>query len=89
MDRKEQDEDGKVDKTQTGSRKGKKPGVGGCLPKTASIPTIQIRSEVVRGKIESWKEKDLIGKFMGIWSKEKDLVNWINGVWKPKGHYDL
>ena len=64
-------------------------GLGGCLPKTASIPTIQIRSEAVRGKIESWKEKSLIGKLVGIWPKEKDLVKWINGVWNTKGHYDL
>ena len=55
----------------------------------ASIPTIQIRYEVVKGKIESWKKKSLIGKFVGIWPKEKDLVKWNNGVWNPKGHYDL
>ena len=50
---------------------------------------IQIQSEAARGKIESWKEKSVIGKFVGIWLKEKDLINWINGVWNPKGHYDL
>ena len=45
-----------------------------------SILTIQIRFEAVRGKIETWKEKALIGKFVWIWPKEKDLVKWINGV---------
>ena len=50
---------------------------------------IQIKSETVRGKIELWKEKALIGKFVGIWPKEKDLVKWINSLWNPKGHYDL
>ena len=89
VDRKEQAEDGKVDGTQSGSRKGKQTGVGGCLPKMASIPAIQIRSKVVRGKIESWKEKALIRKFIGIWPKEKDLVKWINGLWNHKGHYNL
>ena len=33
--------------------------------------------------------KDLIGKFIGIWSKERDLVRWINRTWNPKGNYDL
>ena len=39
--------------------------------------------------IELWKEKALIGKFLGIWPKEKDLVKWISSIWNPKGHYDL
>ena len=63
--------------------------MGGCFPQRASIPVIQIRSEAVREKIGTWKEKALIGKFVGIWLKEKDLFKWINGVWKPKCHYDL
>ena len=44
------------------------------MSKTISIPTIQIRFEAVRGKIESWKEKPLFRKFVGIWPKQKDLV---------------
>ena len=80
MSRKEQAEDGKGDRTQPGSRRGKQTSTGGCLPRTASIPAIQIRSEAVRGKIDTWKEKALIGKFVWIWPKEKDLVKWINGV---------
>ena len=36
-----------------------------------------------------WKEKALIGKFLGVWLKERDLVWWIQGTWKPKGHYNL
>ena len=71
------------------SQKGKRVNSGGCLPRTSSIPSIQIRSAAVREKIGAWKEKALIGKFVGIWPKEKDLIKWINGVWKPKGHYDL
>ena len=35
-----------------------------------------------------WKEKALIGKFVGIWLREKDLVRWIQSTWNPKGHYD-
>ena len=75
--------------SQPGSRKSKKAGLGGFLSKTTSILAIQIRSEPVRGKIESWKEKSLIGKFVGIWPKDKDLIKWINGVWNPKGHYNI
>ena len=85
----EQVEEGIEGENQERSRKGKKDDFGGCLPKTASIPAIQIRSEAFKDKIESWKEKSLIDKFVGIWPKEKDLIKWINGVWKPKGHYNL
>ena len=74
---------------QAGSSIGRKLGVGGCLSKAPIIPTIYVRSEKVRGMIELWKEKELIGKFVGIWPKEKDLVKWISSVWNPKGHYDL
>ena len=59
------------------------------MPKAPTIPSVQIRSEKVRGTIELWKEKALIGKFVGIWPKEKDLIKWISSVWNPKGHYDL
>ena len=68
---------------------GRKPGMGGCFPKAPTIPSVQIHSEKVRGTIELWKEKSLIGKFVGIWPKEKDLIKWISSVWNPKGHYDL
>ena len=44
---------------------------------------------MVRGKIELWKEKALIRKFVGIWTKEKDLVKWIKNVWNPKWNYDM
>ena len=63
--------------------------MGGFLPKASAIPMIQIRYEHVRGKIEQWKEKALIGKFVGVWPKERDLVRWINSVWNPIGHYNL
>ena len=33
--------------------------------------------EVIREKIELWKEKALLGKFVGVWPKEKDMVRWI------------
>ena len=36
-----------------------------------------------------WKEKALIGKFVGVWPKERDMVMWIQGAWKTKGHSDL
>ena len=70
-------------------QKGKIFGMGGCLPKTSAISVIQIRSEQVRGNIEQWKEKALIGKFVGVWPKERDLVRWISSVWNSTGHYDL
>ena len=44
---------------------------------------------MIRDKIKLWKEKALIGKFVGVWPKEKDLVRWIQSTWKPKGHYDI
>ena len=56
---------------------------------TTTIPAIQIKFETVRGKIEIWKEKALIRKFVGIWPKEKDLVKWINSLCNPKGNYEL
>ena len=37
---------------QAGFSNDRKPGVGGCLPKSPNIPTIYIRSEKVRGTIE-------------------------------------
>ena len=45
---------------------GRRQGVGGCLPKAPIIPSVQISSEKVRGTIELWKEKALIGKFVGV-----------------------
>ena len=73
----------------TRTRLGKKIDLGGYFPKTTTIPAIQIKFEKVRGKIELWKEKALIRKFVGIWPKEKDLVKWINSVCNLKGHYEL
>ena len=46
----------------------RKSGLGGCLSKTQSISTIQIIFEVVRSKIELWKETTVIGEFVGILS---------------------
>ena len=60
-----------------GAGEGKRSEVGGCLLKAQSIPLIQIRSESIREKIEMWKEKALIGKFVGVWPREKYLVRWI------------
>ena len=53
------------------------------------IPMIQILSELIQEKIETWKEKALIGKFLGGCPRERNLVWWNQGPWKPKGHYDL
>jgi len=64
-------------------------GQGGCLSKTLSILAIQVRSGKVREMIKLWKEKSLIGKFVGIWPREKDLIRLIKSTWNPKGHYDL
>ena len=50
---------------------------------------LQIRSEKLREKVELWKDKALIGKFIGIWLKERDLIRWIKQTWNPKGHYDM
>ena len=63
-----------------GAGEGKRSGVGGCLPKAQSIPSIQIRSESIREKIEMWKEKALIEKFVGVWPREKDVVHWIQST---------
>ena len=49
-----------------GTGEGKRVGVGGCLPKAQSIPSIQIRLESISKKIELWKEKALIEKFIGV-----------------------
>ena len=43
----------------------------------------------MREKIKKWKEKSLIGKFVGVWPKEIDLVRWTSSVWNLIGHYDL
>ena len=53
---------------------GRRLGSGGYLLKTQTILTIQIRSDKIRGNIELWKGKCLIGKFVGIWPRERDLV---------------
>lgn len=64
-------------------------GQGGCLPKTITIPAIQVISRNVRERVKLWKEKSLSRKFVGIWPHEKDLIRWIKSTWNPKGHYDL
>ena len=74
---------------EAGVKKGTSLGTGGCLPKSQSILSIQIKSDKIRGKVELWKEKALIGKFVGGWPQEIDLVCWIKSTWNPKGHYDL
>ena len=81
---------GCTDKDQHESQSaGRKSGTGGFLLKAPTIPIVHVCSEKVRGTIELWKEKALIGNFVGICPKEKDLIRWISGVWNPKGHYDL
>ena len=77
------------EKGKEGKGEEKRLGLGGCLSRAHTIPMIQIQSESIRGKIEMWKEKSLIGKFVGVWPKEKDLVRWIQSTWSQKGHYDL
>ena len=67
--------------SHTWTRSGKK--------NTTTIPAIQIKFETVRGKIELWKEKALMRKFVGIWPKEKDLFKRINSLCNPKWHYEL
>ena len=78
-----------MDRDKEGQEKERRSGQGGYLPRAQTIPVVQIRSNAIRGKIDMWKEKTLIRKFVGVWPKEKDLVRWIQGTWKLKGHYDL
>ena len=63
--------------------------MGQCVPKSNSVPQLQIKSDRVREEIQYMKERAHIGKFVGIWPTEKMLVGWINSTWKPQGHYDL
>ena len=63
--------------------------MGQCLPKSKTIPKLQIKSTRIREDINYMKERALIGKFIGIWRSEKTLTWWINTTWKPQGHYDL
>ena len=72
-----------------GTSRGRRSCLGGCLSKAQSIQAIQIKSDKIRGKIELWREKALIGKFVGVWPRERDLVRWIKGTWNPNGHYDI
>lgn len=78
---------GGSESTEEGPKRGR--GQGGCLPKATELPAIQVRSGKVRERIELWKEKALIGKFIGFWPKESDLIRWIKTIWKPRGHHDL
>ena len=41
-------------------------GLGGCLPKTQTILAIQIKSDKIGEKVEMWKEKYLIKKFVVV-----------------------
>ena len=63
--------------------------MGQCVPKSNTVPRLQIKSDRIREEIQYMKERALIGKFVGIWPTEKMLVGWINSTWKPQGHYDL
>ena len=62
---------------------------GQCVPKSKTVPKLQIEYERVREDIQYMKERALIGKFVGIWPTKKTLVWWINSTWKPHGHFDL
>jgi len=62
---------------------------GQCIPKSAEIPSLVLKSANLRGKIQYMKDHALIGKFIGIWPNEKALQWWIQTYWKPKGHIDL
>jgi len=64
-------------------------GPGQCIPKTTEVPSLAIKSENLRRKIQYMKDHALIGKFIGIWPNEKALQWWIQTYWKPKGHIDL
>ena len=68
-------EAGKEDKRRDGDGKGRRLVPGECLLNTLSIPSIQIKSKMVRGNIELWKERAFIGKFVGVWPKERDLFD--------------
>ena len=57
--------------------------MGQCVPKSNTVPRLQIKSDKVREEIQYMKERALIGKFVGIWPTEKMLVGWINSTWKP------
>ena len=70
--------------TKEGNRR-----TGQCLPKSKTIPKLQIKSTRIKEDINYMKERALIGKFVGIWPSEKTLTWWINTTWKPQGHYDL
>ena len=86
----EKDGGSKIDEVnRDGEGKGRISGLGGCLLKSQSIPVIQIKSDNIRRNFEIWREKDLIGKILGVWPQERDLVCWIKSTWNPKGHYDL
>jgi len=64
-------------------------GPGQCIPKTAVLPSIALKPENLRKRIQYMKDHALIGKFIGIWPTEKALLWWIQTHWKPKGHFDL
>ena len=53
---------------------------GQCIPKSKTVPRLQIKSERVKEEIQYMKERELIGKFVGIWLTKKTLVWWINST---------
>ena len=63
--------------------------VGQCMPKSKTVPKLQIKSSRIREDINYMKERALVGKFVGIWPTKKTLMSRINTTWKPQGHYDL
>ena len=69
--------------------KGENIKAGKLMPKSKTVPKIQIKSDRVREDIKYMKERALIGKFVGIFPTQKTLVWQINTTWKPQGHYDL
>ena len=52
--------------------------MGQCVPKSKTVPSIQIKSDQIREDINYMKERALIGKFMGIYPTNKTLIWWIN-----------
>ena len=62
---------------------------GKCVPKSKTVPKLQIKSDRIREDINYMKERALIRKFVRFWPTDKTLVWWINTTWKPQGLYDM
>ena len=52
--------------------------VGQCVPKSKTVPKLQIKSSRIREDINYMKERALVGKFVGIWPTKKTLMSRIN-----------